>query len=130
MTGNCLMVFVADVAATVRFYEEAFGAERDHVDSDGSYGEVRVGEIRIGFVANWHAESHLPIPFQPNELARPPAGFSIYAEVADLDAALDRAKAAGAEVLIEPERKPWGQRQADVRDPNGVLVELASKPGA
>ena len=35
---------------------------------------------------------------------------------------------AGAEKLTEPDAKPWGQTIALVRDLNGMLVELATRP--
>jgi len=53
-----------------------------------------------------------------------PAGFEVWIEADDVPAAVERAVQAGAELLHEPERKPWGQTVAYVRDPNGTLVEI------
>jgi lactoylglutathione lyase len=44
----------------------------------------------------------------------------------DVDAAYERALAAGATSAAEPDDKPWGQRIAYVRDLNGILVELCT----
>jgi uncharacterized glyoxalase superfamily protein PhnB len=45
----------------------------------------------------------------------------------DLPGAWARAVAAGAEVVKEPEHKPWGQITGYLRDHDGILVELATK---
>lgn len=122
------MVFVADVLASVEFYERAFGLERDHVDDDGSYGEVKVADRRIGFVSEAHAARHLASPFRPNRPSEPPAGFEIYLEVDDVDRAFERAVGVGAIALSEPTIRPWGTRSAYLRDLDGILVELAGRP--
>lgn len=43
----------------------------------------------------------------------------------DLDAAFERARATGAEVLQEPVEQPWGPRDAAFRDPSGNTVRLS-----
>jgi lactoylglutathione lyase len=48
----------------------------------------------------------------------------VWIEATDVPGAVERAVAAGAELILEPERKPWGQTVAYVRDPNGTLVEI------
>ena len=64
-----VIVFVENVARSLNFYESALGAERDHFDADGSYGELKEG---IGFAAHVHVERHLDLPFHRNE----PGGLS------------------------------------------------------
>jgi lactoylglutathione lyase len=123
---NRVMLFVPDVAAAVSFYERAFGAVADHVDDDGSYGEVGLGGLALAFVAEWHARAHLRSPFRPNSPEEMPPGLELYVEVDDLDAALMRAETAGATLVGRPEDKPWGRRVAFVRDRHGVLVEIAA----
>jgi uncharacterized glyoxalase superfamily protein PhnB len=49
--------------------------------------------------------------------------------VADVQAAYDRAIAAGARALAAPATKPWGQTVAYVRCPDGTLVELCTAMG-
>jgi predicted enzyme related to lactoylglutathione lyase len=44
-------------------------------------------------------------------------------------AALAKAVAAGAVVVQEPKRMPWGQTVAHLRDPEGALIELCSPIG-
>ena len=38
-----VIVFVEDVARSLAFYERVLGAELDHFDEDGSYGELKSG---------------------------------------------------------------------------------------
>ena len=42
----------------------------------------------------------------------------------DLDAAFERVRAWGAEVVQEPDERPWGVRDCAVRDPAGNLVRI------
>jgi lactoylglutathione lyase len=116
------IVYVEDVAASLAFYERVFGLERDHLDDDGSYGELKSG---IGFAANWHVERNLDRPFRRNERDGIPLGFELDFAVDDVDAVFRRAIEAGAVPVWEPQDKPWG-RSAMFRDPNGVLVHISS----
>lgn len=122
------MFFVEDVPTTLRFYEQAFGAACDHVHDDGSYAELRIGSLTIGVVEADFAERHFPGDFRRQQPSDLPAAFEIYIEVDDLDKAIARATGAGATQLGEPMERPWGQRNSFVRDPNGVVIELASTP--
>jgi lactoylglutathione lyase len=119
------MVYVSDVSSSLSFYEAALGVPRHHADDDGSYGELSFGENCIAFVADWHASRHLDRPFRRHDPTEEPAAFELYFEVSDVDAAFANAVQAGAVVLVPPTEKPWG-RAAILRDPDGILFELAS----
>jgi lactoylglutathione lyase len=116
------IVYVKDVAASLAFYEHVLELERDHLDDDGSYGELKSG---IGFAANWHVERNLDSPFRRNEADEIPVGFELDFAVDDVDAVFRRAIEAGALSVWEPQDKPWG-RAAMFRDPDGVLVHVSS----
>ena len=55
-TGVCRMklgyviVYVADVAATVAFYERAFSLKRRFVHESGQYAEMETGATALAFV--------------------------------------------------------------------------------
>jgi predicted enzyme related to lactoylglutathione lyase len=51
-------------------------------------------------------------------------------EVADVDVALAELQPATEDVVLEPTTMPWGNRSALVRDPDGNVVNLFSKPAA
>ena len=44
----------------------------------------------------------------------------------EVKARFDRAIAAGATAVKEPEEQPWGQLASYVRDPDGHLLEICS----
>jgi uncharacterized glyoxalase superfamily protein PhnB len=115
-----VIVFVEDVAQALTFYENVLGAERDHFDEDGSYGELKAG---IGFAAHSHVERHLDLSFHRNEPGGLPSGFELDLAVDDVDAVFARAIEAGATAVWEPRDKAWG-RSALIRDPDGVFVHL------
>ena len=51
-------------------------------------------------------------------------------EVADVDAEVARLDPAPADVVLLPSTMPWGNRSAVLRDPDGNLVNLFSRPPA
>jgi lactoylglutathione lyase len=115
------IVYVDDVAATIAFYERAFGQKRGMVAGD-EFGELATGETKLGFAAKkmLHGDGQFASP----------AGKTLGVEVAfvtgDVQKAYDTAIAAGAKSVSKPEKKPWGQIVAYVRDNNGFLVELCT----
>jgi len=115
-----VIVFVEDVARSLAFYERVLGAELDHFDDDGSYGELKAG---IGFAAHKHVEKHLDLSFRRNESGGLPSGFELDLAVDDVDAVFEGAIQAGATAVWKPRDKPWG-RSALIRDLDGVFVHL------
>jgi lactoylglutathione lyase len=51
----------------------------------------------------------------------------VYAD--DCDAAVDRLRAAGMEILEEAADQPWGEKTARVADPDGNELIIASRAG-
>lgn len=123
-----VILYVRDVAASVAFYEEAFGLKRRFIHDAGMYAEMDTGATTLSFAANGLAKSNLPCEFRENEPSSPPAGFEVALTTADVQAAYDQALVAGAVALAAPTCKPWGQTVAFVRDKDGIIVELCS-PG-
>ena len=115
-----VIVFVEDVARSLAFYERVVGAELDHFDEDGSYGELTSG---VGFAAHRHVERHLDLSFHRNEPDGLPSGFELDLAVDDVDTAFASAIDAGATAVWDPREKPWG-RSALIRDLDGVFVHL------
>jgi catechol 2,3-dioxygenase-like lactoylglutathione lyase family enzyme len=113
------ILYVSDVAAAVAFYTEAFGLEQGFMAPGGSYATLAGDGGQLAFASHDQAAEGVG-----DEARRPPAGFEVWIETTDVPGAVERAVAAGAELVHEPVRKPWGQTIAYVRDPNGTLVEL------
>jgi predicted enzyme related to lactoylglutathione lyase len=119
------IVYVADVAATVEFYERAFGLQRRFVAEDGTYAELETGATTLGFAAESLAAAG-GATIRPNRPAETAAGFDLALVTDAVEADFERAVAAGAVVVAPPAVKPWGQTVAYLRDINGVLVEVCS----
>lgn len=120
------MLYVKDVPRSVAFYEDAFGLSRRFVHEAGMYAEMDTGETTLAFAANGLAKSNLPCGFRENNPSAPPAGFEVAFNTGDVQAAYDRALAAGAFAVAAPAAKPWGQIVAFVRDKDGIVVELCT----
>lgn len=121
------LLYVEDVAASLRFYERAFGLKTRFLAEGGQYGELEVeGPVALGFVGNRQAAGNLPDGFVANNPKARPGGFEIGLVTDDVHAAFAKAVQAGAQPAAAPAAKPWGQVIAYVRDPDGVLVELCS----
>jgi uncharacterized glyoxalase superfamily protein PhnB len=54
----------------------------------------------------------------------------VHFQTDDLDAAFERVREAGAEIVQEPTEQPWGTRDFAVRDPSGNMVRVDQPPGA
>ncbi|WP_257388138.1 VOC family protein [Tahibacter caeni] len=119
------LVYVADVSATVDFYERAFGLSRRFVHESGNYAEMETGATALAFAAETLAETH-GFAIRHNSPGETAAGFEICLVSDTPEQAYDRAVAAGAVALKAVEPKPWGQKVGYVRDLNGCLVELCS----
>jgi catechol 2,3-dioxygenase-like lactoylglutathione lyase family enzyme len=113
------ILYVPDVGAAVDFYTSAFGLEPGFVAPGGGYATLAGDGGQLAFAARDGIAESIG-----DEARREPAGFEVWIETTDVPAAVERAVAAGAELVHEPVRKPWGQTVAYVRDPNGTLVEL------
>jgi lactoylglutathione lyase len=113
------IIYVPDVAAEIAFWGRAFGFESGGPGAD-EYDTLAADGATVAFAATHAAPGGAPAS---------PAGFEVWLETADVAGDYERALAAGAEAVQPPERKPWGQTVAYVRDPAGVLVELGEPVG-
>ena len=50
-------------------------------------------------------------------------------EVEDVDAVFERMNASGATIVMPTTLMPWGNRSLLLRDPDGNLVNIFSRPG-
>ena len=123
-----VILYVNDVAASLAFYEKAFGLARRffHDDNGKAYGELETGATRLAFASVALAEEHLKqkvVAASPDKL---PLGVEIALTTPDVPALFKRAMTAGATAISEPATKPWGQTVAYLRDNSGHLVELCT----
>ena len=124
------ILYVDDVAATLDFYERAFAQTRAFLHEAGDYGELATGGTKLAFSARSLMRS---LGKDPGTADPASPVFELAFETVDVQAAYDRALAAGAAPVQPPKSQPWGQVMSYVSDPNGFLIELCSpvqKPNA
>jgi lactoylglutathione lyase len=125
----CTIVYVADVAASLGFFERAFGLPRRFIVEGGEYGELETGSTAIAFAVHATARDSLGHAYVDAQTSTRPLGMEVCLITDDVAAACDRAVQAGAVLLKAPTVKPWGQTVAYVRCPDGTLVELCTAMG-
>jgi lactoylglutathione lyase len=121
------IIYVKNIEETIAFYDKAFGMKQSFAPESGMYGEVETESgTKLGFVSSEFVASS-DIDFTRNNKADKAPGFVICLITDDVEAAYNKACAAGAEGVKDPHDKPWGQVVALVRDNNGVFVEICTE---
>jgi uncharacterized glyoxalase superfamily protein PhnB len=118
ITASAVSLNVDDVAASARFLTTHFGFTED-MSADG-------------FVALARQDAGMHVVFLRRGMDMLPAdqrhdhasGLILAFEVDDLDGELARLQAEGVAISMPLRSEEWGERAFQVRDPNGVIVEL------
>lgn len=104
-------LMTSDTGAAKRFYGELFGWTTKDVDMGGfTYTMLSAGEVGVGGM----------MTLDPNH-GVPPHWMS-YVSVDDVDAVVERARAAGATIGVEPQDIPHVGRFAVIGDPQGAWI--------
>lgn len=120
------ILYVASVADTLTFYEQAFGFQRKFITPEGDYGELVSGETTIAFASHQLGESNLSRGFIKSQPDEKPFGLELAFTTENIESNFEQAlRAGGAEVepIVE---KPWGQKVGYLRDNNGCLIEICT----
>ena len=123
------IVYVPDVVASLKFFNDAFGIATKFIHESNAYGELQTGETTLAFAAHELGDSHFPNGFVKASESTKPLGMEVAFVTDDVADAHARAVRTGARELCAPEEKPWGQTVSYVRCPDGTLVELCSPIG-
>jgi PhnB protein len=122
-------LYCRDPAMALAFYRKAFGFSQgiSTFDKQGrlSYAEVKYQDAVIMLGGESPAQGR----YAPVSLKSAPSS-QLYIYIADLDAFVAKAVAAGAEVIEQPTDRSWGERTALLRDPEGYLWMFAMRIGA
>ena len=110
-------LIVADGAATVAFYQQAFAASL-RLRLDRPDGKIGHAELVIGDSVVMLADEYPPLAARgPAAYGGSPVGLHLYVE--DADAVTVRALAAGARLVHPVEDKCYGDRLGEIEDPFG-----------
>ena len=123
------MIYVPNVAASLTFFEDAFGLSRRFLHESGDYGELETGETTLAFASHELGKMNFPAGFVAASESSKPLGVEIALVTPSVVEAHAKALTAGATELKEPETKPWGQVVSYVHCPDGTLVEICSPVG-
>ena len=120
------IAYVPDVAASLAFYERAFGMKRRFLHDSGMYGELETGDTTLAFAAHDLGHANFPGGHVAASESATPLGVEIGLVTPDVVGAHAVALMQGAVELAAPSTKPWGQTVSYVRCPDGTLVELCT----
>jgi PhnB protein len=117
---------VEDASAAIEFYKRAFGA-KERMIMPGPEGKIGHAELEIGDSIIMLSD---PFP-QPPSSYKPPKqlggttmGLMMYVE--DVDAVVQQAVDAGAEITMPVDDMFWGDRFGQVTDPFGHAWQIAT----
>jgi uncharacterized glyoxalase superfamily protein PhnB len=105
-----------DAHAAIDFLERAFGFERRQVHQ-GDDGAIVHAELGFGDEVLGLSSTGVGNPIFEQGVGR----TTVYLAVDDVDPLHDRAKAAGAEIVMAPEDQEYGSRDFAARDPEGNI---------
>jgi len=120
------IIYVPDVAASLTFFERAFGFSRRFLHESQTYGELDTGETTLSFAAHALGDMNFDSGHVEASSSPKPLGMEVAFVTDDVAAAHAQAVAAGATELSAPVAKPWGQVVSYLRCPDGTLVELCT----
>ncbi|MEU2027303.1 VOC family protein [Streptomyces sp. NPDC016469] len=116
-----ITLFVEDVVAAKRFYQDVFGLEVVFENEDSAV--VKLSNMMINLLVADNA----PTLVGPRPVAAPEAGARLLLtiEVEDADAVCAELVEHGVTLLNGPVDRPWGRRTAAFADPSGNVWEVA-----
>lgn len=122
-----ITLIVEDVEASRRFYVDGLGWDPElHVA--GEVLMLRMGERLILSLWDRMAAEHEIGPVTTG--GTPPVTLAHNLSTAGgVDAVMSEARAAGATIVAEPQRREWGGYSGYFADPDGYRWEIAHNPG-
>ena len=124
--ADYVILVVEELERSLAFWRDVIGLPLAH--RAAGYAQFQTGATRIALITRAGLGEALGRELVP--VPRDAAGFEIGFKVDDVDTAFRELVAAGAQAAVPPTDRPWGQRTAYVRDPDGHWVELAQQTSA
>ena len=123
ITASAVSLNVEDVAASSAFLALHFGFQ-EQMAADG-FASLAREDAGLSVVFLRRGLSTLPAD-QRDDRAQ---GLILAFTVDDLEAELTRLQAAGVTITMPLTAEEWGERAFQVRDPNGVIMQLVDWNG-
>lgn len=120
---------VRDAAASVAFYEAAFGFKVEGELMRDDSGQIMHAGMRLGDACIMFAPQGMDPQMRAPVEVGGGFGLSLYVYVADVDALAARALRAGADLQQAPADQFWGDRIAIFVDPDGYHWTFATHVG-
>jgi catechol 2,3-dioxygenase-like lactoylglutathione lyase family enzyme len=131
LTLSTCFVLVHDPDAALAFYRDTLGLEARNDVAREDFRWITVGAasqpdlaIILTNYVNGGPADHEAVA----ALLAKGALYGVHFRTGDLDAAFEKVRASGAEIVQEPADQPWGTRDCAVRDPSGNLVRIDQPP--
>ncbi len=126
-------VLVHDPDLALAFYRDALGLELRNDVGRGGFRWITVGAASQPGVAIVLTNYLNGSPADNDVLAALIAKGAlngVHFSTDDLDAAFEKVRASGAEIVTEPADQPWGPRDCAARDPSGNLIRIEQSTAA
>ena len=123
ITSSAVSLNVDDVAASSRFLVEHFGF-REEMSADG-FASLAREDAGMNVVYLRRGLESLPEDQRHDHAA----GLILAFVVGDLEGELARLQAEGVTITMPLTEETWGERAFQVRDPNGVIIQLVDWQG-
>ncbi|PRY34237.1 VOC family protein [Umezawaea tangerina] len=123
ITASAISLTVDDVAASARFLRDHFGFH-EQMSADGFASLTREDAgVNVIFLRRGLAT----LPEDQRDVHA--TGLILAFVVADLEGELARLQGGGVTITMPLTSEEWGERAFQVRDPNGVVVQLVDWNG-
>jgi lactoylglutathione lyase len=120
-----VILIVTDLEESLEFYTQVLGLRLGHRAEE--YVQLETGATRLGLYTREAMAKTLGTPLAAPAPDAP--GFEIGFKVPDVDAACRELVGRRGIPQVPPLDRPWGQRTAYLRDPDGHLIELVQDIG-
>ncbi len=124
ITSSAVSLNVDDVAASSTFLAKHFGF-REQMAADG-FASLAREDAGMNVVFLRRGLASLPADQRHHHAA----GLILAFVVDDLEGELARLQAEGITITMPLTEEEWGERAFQVRDPNGVIIQLVDWQGA
>jgi predicted enzyme related to lactoylglutathione lyase len=112
-------LMTTDVDAAMKFYQDVFGWEPSDAMDMGEMGKYQMFNRPHGMIGGMMKK--------PAELGNVPPNWAIYFRVPEINAAAERVKANGGQILNGPMEVPGGDWIVNAMDPQGAAFSLHAK---